>query len=167
MLEPSVLNLEAPTTATRSRSELRYGGIVFGVDPTRSKTTYTIHDDEYSSKLMQSRLRLKNALDESEDNMFPEPTHGAMMGAYDNLVNVDRIASGHDVKTFVASQEDVVTNVTDHKGNYVVFMNRSDGTVAVHFNICSYQEYDTQGDVPQVFVESLLSSLKRPTEPGP
>ncbi len=117
-------------------------------------------EDEFTKKLMLSRGLLKDAISEAFEDGCAEPTPQAMMGAHDMLGIVGKVPQDHEVKTFVTDDRDVVTDITDCEKNYVMLINRADGSAAVHFNIRSYQEYEKQGDVSEEFLGTLLKSLK-------
>ena len=113
-------------------------------------------DDDVAKARQRFEKPINDALEDGRGDLSDDTA----LAASDMLDAADRFRNEHEVLTYVTSDNDAITKVSDWRGNYVVMKSRSDDKSVVHFNIRSYKEFDRR-DEAKKFALSLLGCLKR------
>ena len=122
---------------------------------------FTAHSEQDVSK---AREQLAGAINAALEDGRGEISDETALTAAELLGVAEQYKDIHEVLTYITSDNDAITKVTDWLGNYVVMKSRSFEDPVVHFKIRGYKECvdsDQAKDVAHLF----LSCLKqKPTD---
>lgn len=139
------------------------GGIVegsFKEDPPNLKHSGTHISDKDWDKAKQI---LNDVKDEAVADGFSSPSGDVLTTGTRLLALVSSKCQDHDIENHVTQERDVVTDIVDAEGNYVMLKSRADNTAVVHFNICGYEEYAEGQPIDEQFILKLVGCLTSET----
>ena len=120
--------------------------------------------ESLTERVAKAREELAKPIEDALEDGRGELSDETVLAANDMLDAADQFQDEHEVLTYVTSDNDAITKVSDWLGNYVVMKSRSDDKSVVHFKMRSYKEFERR-DQAKAFALSLLGCLKsRPTE---
>lgn len=132
----------------------------FKEDPPNLKYSRTHISDKDWDKAKQILNDLK---DEIVADGFSPPSGDVLTTGTRLLALVSSKCQDHDVENHVTQERDVVTDILDAEGNYVMLKSRADNTAVVHFNICGYEEYAEGQPIDEQFILKLVGCLTSET----
>ena len=112
-------------------------------------------------KLDEARVRLQEPVNDAIEDGIQPPESGVLDKAVELLALVSPDCYEHDVENHVTQDRDVVTDILDSEDNYVMMKSRADGTVAIHFNICGFEEYKIGEPLDETFIAKLVRCLSK------
>ncbi len=118
-------------------------------------------DEAKQGNVDEARIRLRQPIDEAIEDSIQPPEPVVLDKAAELLALVSPECYEHDVENHVTQDGDVVTDIVDSEDNYVMMKSRADGTVAIHFNICGFDEYEVGEPLDEAFIVKLIRCLSK------
>ena len=112
-------------------------------------------------ELSEARAKLQESVNDAIEDGIQSPDPEVLDRGAELLALVSPECYKHDVENHVTQDRDVVTDILDSEDNYVMMKSRADGTAAVHFNICGYEEYERGEPADEAFILKLVHCLTK------